>query len=136
MIDLSIEEMMHFREVIKILHDRGLYLSADTKDPYVNALRKHMRKGTDEYFLDRLLVGSIIEARGCERFGLVAQALPEGDMKNFYQAITDSESKHKDLFLTLARNHFNEASIQKRLDYLLDQEAKIVAELPIISALH
>ena len=136
MVDLAIEEMMHFREMIKILHDRGLCLGADSKDYYVNALRKHMRKGTDVYFLDRLLVGSIVEARGCERFGLVAQALKPGEMKDFYQAITDSEAKHEDLFLSLALNHFDEATVNTRLDELLDQEAKIVETLPIIAALH
>ncbi len=136
MVDLSIEELMHFREVVKILHDRGLHLGPDTKDPYVNALRKHMRKGTEVYFLDRLLVGGIVEARGCERFGLIAQALPPGKMKDFYQSITDSEARHKDLFVDLARIYFSEKVIEERLDFLLDEEAKIVAALPIISALH
>lgn len=136
MVDLSIEEMMHFREVVKILHQRGLCLAPDTKDPYVNSLRKHMRKGADVYFLDRLLIGGIVESRGSERFGLIAKALPNGELKDFYQAITDSESRHKDLFIHLAKNHFDEHTINERLNFLLDEEAKIVAELPIISALH
>ena len=35
------------------------------------------------YLLDRLLIGSLVEARGCERFGLIAQALPDGPLKHF-----------------------------------------------------
>ncbi|MCV6613788.1 MAG: tRNA-(ms[2]io[6]A)-hydroxylase, partial [Cellvibrionaceae bacterium] len=49
MIDLSIEEMMHFREVVKLMHERGLILQADSKDPYVNEFRKAIRKGSDAY---------------------------------------------------------------------------------------
>ena len=136
MIDLSLEEMTHFREVVKILHQRGLQLGADMRDPYVNALRQHTRKGSDVYLLDRLLIGSIVEARGCERFGLIAEALPAGELKKFYRAITESEARHEDLFVRLARLYFSEQEIHHRLDELLDIEAQIVAQLPIVAALH
>ena len=88
MSELALEEMVHFRDVVKLLQSRNLTLAADTKDAYINNFRKHMRKG-DVYFLDRLLIGSIVEARGCERFGRVADALPAGELK-FYMAITGS----------------------------------------------
>lgn len=136
MIDLSLEEMTHFREVIKILYQRGLQLGADSKDPYVNALREQMRKGKEMYLLDRLLIGSIVEARGCERFGLIAEALPPGDLKKFYRAITESEARHEDLFCKLALRYFPETQVRERLDELLDTEANIVEQLPIIAALH
>jgi len=136
MIDLSLEEMIHFREVVKILRQRGLQLGADNKDPYVNALRDQMRKGKEVYLLDRLLIGSIVEARGCERFGLIAEALPPGDLKKFYRAITESEARHEDLFCKLALNYFPESEVLARLDELLDIEAKIVEQLPIVAALH
>lgn len=136
MIDLSLEEMTHFREVVKILHQRGLQLAADSKDPYVNALRKHMRSGTEVYLLDRLLIGSIVEARGCERFGLIAEALPAGELKKFYRAITESEARHEDLFVKLASIYFSQDEIAQRMDELLDLEAEIIAHLPIVAALH
>jgi tRNA-(ms[2]io[6]A)-hydroxylase len=136
MIDLSLEEMTHFREVVKILHQRGLRLAADNKDPYVNALRNHTRTGKEVYLMDRLLIGSIVEARGCERFGLIAEALPPGDLKKFYRAITESEARHEDLFCQLALRYFPEVEVQARLDELLNIEAAIVAQLPIVAALH
>ena len=136
MIDLSLEELTHFREVVKILHQRGLRLGADRKDFYVNALRQLSRTGTEVYLLDRLLIGSIVEARGCERFGLIAEALPAGELKKFYRAITESEARHEDLFVKLARLYFPLPEIEQRLDELLDAEAEIVARLPIAAALH
>lgn len=136
MTDLAIEEMQHFREVVKLIYARGGTLGNDQKDEYINRFRKAFRRGTDVYFLDRLLVGGIIEARGCERFGLVAQALPEGELKQFYDAITRSEARHHELFIELAEQYFATDIVHQRLDQLLDFEAQIVAELPLRVALH
>ncbi|NIB42030.1 tRNA-(ms[2]io[6]A)-hydroxylase [Pseudomaricurvus alkylphenolicus] len=136
MIDLSIEEMTHFREVVKIMTERGLQLAADEKDPYINEFRKAMRKGSEPYFLDRLLTAGIIEARGCERFGLVGEALPAGQLQDFYRLIAKSEAKHNTLFIDLAGLYFSENQIAERMDQLLDLEADIVSKLPIRAALH
>ncbi len=136
MLDLALEEMTHFREVVKLMQKRGVILGADTKDAYVGQLRKLMRKGSEVYFMDRLVIGGIIEARGCERFGLIAKALPEGELKKFYTAITESESRHENLFIDLAHRYFPQAQVDARLDELLDAEADICAALPIIAALH
>jgi len=136
MLDLSIEELNHFREVVKLMSARGLQLAPDEKDPYVNDFRQAFRKGSDVYMLDRLLVGGVIEARGCERFGLVGEALEAGPLKQFYQAITASEAKHKDLFIVLAHEYFDASVVDARLDELLDFEAGIVERLPLRAALH
>ncbi|WP_370979382.1 tRNA-(ms[2]io[6]A)-hydroxylase [Agaribacterium sp. ZY112] len=136
MVDLSLEEMVHFRDVLKLMNKRGLILAPDTKDAYVNKLRKHMRQGSELYMLDRLIIAGIIEARGCERFGLIADALPEGELKGFYKAITESEARHESLFIDLARTYFEDSVVDARLDELLDVEAEICAALPIQAALH
>jgi tRNA 2-(methylsulfanyl)-N6-isopentenyladenosine37 hydroxylase len=136
MVDLALEELAHFKQVVKLILERGLVMGADSPDPYVNRLRQLHRKGRDVYLLDRLLIGSIVEARGCERFGLVASALPNGSLKHFYQAICESEARHEDLFLHLARRYFSPAEVHMRMDELLDQEAEIVRALPIRAALH
>jgi len=136
MIDLALEELSHFRAVVKLMHARGLILLPDEKDLYVNALRRNMRDGKAYYFMDRLLIGGIVEARGAERFGLIAAALPAGEMKRFYQSITRSETAHKDLFLQLAEKYFDSTEVHMRLDDLLKAEAAIVSELPIRLALH
>ena len=75
MADLAIEELTHYREVLKWIHQRGLTIGPDHKDPYVVTFRESIRQGREVYLLDRLLTASIIEARGAERFALVAAAL-------------------------------------------------------------
>jgi len=136
MAELAVEELTHYREVVKWIHRRGLLTVADRKDQYVLALRETIRKGREEYLLDRLLTASIIEARGAERFALVAGALEAGPLQKFYQSIARSEGRHFELFLHLAHQYLPAPMIGQRWDELLDLEAEIVAALPIQAALH
>ncbi len=136
MIDLAIEELSHYRDVFKLIRERQLTIPPDQKDPYVNQLRALIRKGTEYYFLDRLLVAGIIEARGLERFTCIADALPMGKLKGFYVAIARSEARHADLFLSLAQQYFDPNAITTRLETLLTQEANLLENLPVRAALH
>ena len=136
MSELAVEEMVHFREVIKIIQARGLILGADTKDPYVNGMRSLMRQGSDLYLLDRLLTAGVIEARGAERFGLIANALPESELKTFYRSLTRSENRHFELFLDLASEYFAAETINTRWQEILVFESRVVVDLPIRAALH
>ena len=136
MIDLAREELEHFHLVYQKIAERGLILGSDTKDPYVGRLAREHREGSRPYFLDRLLLAGIVEARGCERFGLLATALPSGALKDFYRGIARSEVRHKDLFLNLARVYFDPPEIETRLAELLEIEARVIAELPLRAAVH
>ena len=86
--------------------------------------------------MDRLLVAGIVEARGCERFGLVAEALPPGELKNLYQNFTRAEARHRSLFGRLARSYFDARQVATRTAELLALESEIVIGLPLRPALH
>lgn len=136
LIPFAQEELEHYAQVMAIILDRGLDTRPDEKDPYVGALMKLVERGTEAYFLDRLLVLGIVEARGCERFGMVAEALEPGRLKDFYTDITRSEARHHGLFVRLAREYFPGEMVQQRLDELLDAEARIVGALPLRPTVH
>lgn len=136
MLDLAIEELAHFRDVMALLLEQGLQSGSDQKDPYVNQLHKAMDQGTEAYLLDRLLIASIVEARGAERFGMIAKALPDGRLKTFYHSITESENQHYKLFLSLAEQYCETDLILPRLEQLLEIEANIIRQLPDRPALH
>ena len=136
MLELAQEELAHFHQVFRLMVPRGLQLVPETKDPYVGALRKLVRDGRDHLLLDHLCVAGVVEARGCERFGLIAEGLPQGDLQEFYRAITRSEARHGGLFLRLARQYHAPAVVDARVNTLLALEADIVAQLPLRPALH
>ena len=136
MMDIAREELEHFYQVYLQLVARDLTLAKDQKDEYVGALRKQIRNGPEAYFLDRLLVSGIVEARGCERFDLIAQAHPEPPLKAFYKEIAASEARHDEAFCGLARAYFDNDVVQARLDALLDIEAQVMLALDVRPALH
>jgi len=136
MLNLAIEELSHFRDVMRLILERDLQPSADQKDEYVNRLHQAMDQGKEAYLLDRLLIASIVEARGAERFGMIAGEVEEPRLKKFYQAITDSEARHYQMFLDLAELYFPAERITPRLEQLLEIEADIFRTLPMKPALH
>jgi tRNA-(ms[2]io[6]A)-hydroxylase len=135
MVDLAYEELGHFRRVFDVIVRRGGTLGADSKDLYVGHLLALVRRGPDEYLLDRLLVAGVVEARGCERFRMLGEAL-DGDMGELYRGFATSEASHAALFVRLARVYFPADVVDARLDELLTAEIEAVHALPIRPALH
>jgi tRNA-(ms[2]io[6]A)-hydroxylase len=138
LIEFSREELEHFQIMYRIVHARGLRLSDDYKDPYVNALRSQVRNGGERMLLDKLLVAGIVEARGCERLFMVAEALAEqgSPLAEPYLGLARAEARHHGLFFRLARAYFDEAVIDERASQLLDYEADLVKQLPHRAAVH
>lgn len=136
MVAFAREELEHFHQVLQIIQARGLALTPDEKDPYVDQLQRWVRGGRDERLLDRLVLGGVVEARGCERFGMIRDALPEGDLQSFYAELTRCEARHAGLFLRLARHYFSEAEIDARVGSLLTLEGDIVPGLELRGTLH
>ena len=137
MIELAIEELNHFKQVMKIITSRNLIIENEKKDPYVNELRRHMKKSDSEaYLLDRLLSGAVIEARGEERFRLLAENLSDQALRSFYARISASEARHFCLFLDLADKYFHRKTIEDRLSEWIEIEKLAIESLPITNRLH
>jgi tRNA 2-(methylsulfanyl)-N6-isopentenyladenosine37 hydroxylase len=135
MVELACEELEHFRRVYEIIVRRGGSLAADSRDMYVGKLLALVRRGPDFYLLDRLLVAGVVEARGCERFRLLAEGL-DSDLAPFYLDFARGEARHAALFVRLAKIYFSADLVHRSLDQLLASEAEIVASLPLRPALH
>jgi tRNA-(ms[2]io[6]A)-hydroxylase len=136
MIAFAREELEHFHQVYRLLHARGLQLGPDAPDPYVAPLLAAVRNGRDERLLDRLLVAGVVEARGTERFGLVATHVPDSALADFYRGLAQSEARHAGMFVRLARAEFPDADVDARLEALYDLEAEVITSLPVRAALH
>ncbi len=137
LIDTAVEELEHFRSVYEIMEERGVKLPAEmTQDLYVKQLIDRCRSSKRERFIDRLLLASIIECRGAERFRLVYEALPEGELKKFYHNLWASEAKHGHIFVKMALNYFEKDEVYERLNELNNIEAEVLKGLPLKAALH
>lgn len=138
LIETGVEELEHFRQVYVHMAKRGVRLSKEMQqDPYITALIKLCHTDPINRFLDRLLLASIIECRGAERFRLVCDAIENDDeLKEFYHVLWVSEAKHGNVFVKMALNYFPEKQVYARLDELNTAEGKIVDGLPLRAVLH
>ncbi len=137
LIETAIEELEHFQQVYDLLKNRGVQLGHQIgEDPYVKALIKRCHSGRNERFMDRLLVASVVETRGAERFRMVSEAQDDPIMHRFYKVLWASEAKHGHLFVKMALNYFEKEEVYKRLEWWIVQEAEILNQLEIRPALH
>ncbi len=136
LVDLAIEELEHFRQCYRLMRKRNIALAPDRPDPYVGALLQLQRHGRDAHLLDQLLLFSLVEARGAERFHLLSTALTDPELKTFYKSLWAGEARHAHLFADMALRYFDAPTVYGRLNELAAAEAEIVRRLPWRPALH
>lgn len=125
------EEWGHFRMVWAELCKRGFALSRQRKDEYVNLLLQQEPKGLtrDKKLLHKLMLCALIEARSCERFRLLSLQLEDEHLRKFYHKFMVSEAGHYRLFIALAEQYYDQATIRIVWQHWLDIEASIMLQL-------
>jgi tRNA 2-(methylsulfanyl)-N6-isopentenyladenosine37 hydroxylase len=136
---LAREESEHFRLVHEQLHMRTQRLGMPASDGYVMKLAAAARENRHDdvpALLDKLLVAALIEGRSCERFRLLAEQLPQADLRDFYRDLMVSEARHFTLFCSLAADGFGREASRTRLATLALREAEIVKHLSVGPQVH
>jgi len=120
LIEIGIEELEHFQQVYQLMVSKGVpMVHSIGADPYLKILMKHCHSGREERFLDRLLIASIVETRGAERFKLVADAQTDPDLARFYKTLWVSEAKHGHVYTKMALNYYYEKKLPPNIFFLL-----------------
>ena len=133
---LAREELMHFEQLLGLLAQRGLAFGRHRPSPYAGKLRERERSREPERLIDTFLCCSLIEARSCERFGLLAEAATEPALAVFWARLLEAEARHHGIYLSLARSLAPEAEVMARLRELAIHEAAVLAEARFSAHLH
>ena len=137
LIETALEELVHFKLVYEIMDQKKITLPKQLEqDNYIGGLIKKCRSGREERLLDRMVVAAVVEARGGERFRIVAENIEEEELQKFYDMLWRSEYKHSDVFLRLALSYWKWEEIEERLVYFIHEEAIICEGLPFRAAVH
>lgn len=120
------EEMAHFTQVLDLLERRGIRFRRLTPSGYGRKLNDLVRKQEPGKAIDRLLVAALIEARSCERFGLLRDRLPDRELAEFYGGLFASEARHHATYVELARLFDRTGEVDRRLEELAAAEAEII----------
>ena len=124
------EELEHFHMVLGILDTRGIRFRRLSSGPYGRKLNSLIRTTEPQRAVDRLLVASLIEARSCERFRLLADHVKESEpeLSQFYASLFESEARHHTTYVKLAEDFAARDMVKSRLDQLSDLESHIIAQ--------
>jgi tRNA-(ms[2]io[6]A)-hydroxylase len=143
LVALAQEELAHFDQVLALLASRGIALGPPRVDEYAAALHAAVAKQKGRapsgcrlagephgpsVLVDRLLVSALIEARSCERFKLLADAMGDRhELFSFYNALFVAEARHYRDLVDLARTASESVGVvTDRLAELAALEAEIV----------
>lgn len=122
------EELAHFRMVLDLLERRGMRFRRLEPSSYGRKLNDLVRKQEPQRAIDRLLVASLIEARSCERFGLLRDRLRDPELAEFYGSLFASEARHHATYVEMARQFDRHGEVDRRLAELSAAEAAIIDE--------
>ncbi len=133
---IAIEELQHFQLVLDLLKRRGIEFGQPYPSPWIAGLMKSVRHGVRQQSIDHLLCCSLIEARSCEKFQILANELKRIDpeLSQFYGSLVESEGNHYATYLLMARD-IDAEETERRMDYYLDLDARLIQEpnpLPIL----
>lgn len=124
---LAREELRHFEQVLKAMHDRGIAYQPLSASRYAQGLHAGVRRQEPGRLVDTLIVGALIEARSCERFGRIAPHL-DAKLGEFYQSLLKSEARHFNDYLRLANMVADADDIDRRLEHFRALERGLIEE--------
>jgi tRNA 2-(methylsulfanyl)-N6-isopentenyladenosine37 hydroxylase len=128
MTEIVQEELDHFHQVRAIIDRRGIRFYKLSPSAYGAKLHELVNKQEPQRAVDRLLVAALIEARSCERFGLLRDRLADRELASFYGSLFESEARHHSTYVRLAKHFMNEEAVHRRLAELAEAEGEIVAQ--------
>ena len=124
---IVVEELDHFRMVLDLLERRGIRFRRLPPSNYGRQLNELIAKQEPQKGIDRLLIAGLIEARSCERFGILREQLADQELANFYGNLFESEARHHSTYVRLAKLFGTEAQVHARLEEFAAAEAEIIA---------
>lgn len=137
LIQISVEELLHFKQVYELIRYRGQELNGVfQKDPYIKGLMSIVSGDSDQLFMDRLIIASVAELRGSERFKLIGEVCNDKKIARFYSNLHLQELEHIDSFIKMAKVYFDPKDVDYRTEEILQKEAEITSSLPWRSAIH
>src|SRR5262245_29333341 len=127
---IAIEELQHFQLVLDLLKRRNIPFTQPYPSRWISGLMRSVRQGQRHQVIDHLLCCALIEGRSCEKFQILASSelqSSDADLAQFYSSLVESEGNHYATYILMARA-IDDAETDRRLDFYLDLEAKLLRE--------
>jgi len=123
---LAREELRHYEQVAELIRNLGVTPQRLAPGRYAERLRRPVAKAEPQRQVDLMICGAFIEARSCERFAALGEAIgaPVGEL---FQGLHKAEARHYRVYLDLARRAAERAGVA--LEARIEEFAALEAEL-------
>lgn len=135
--EIALDEVNHLNLVLELLKKREIRFEKYHSSLYVSGLRERLgQSNSSDELVDKLLISSLVEARSCERFLLLAENIEDRELSKVYLGLWSSEHRHYEVFLKLAYYVLPKEIVDQRFENLLNFEAEFVQSLNTKVGLH
>jgi tRNA-(ms[2]io[6]A)-hydroxylase len=126
---LAREELRHYEQVAKLIRKLEVAPLRLAPGRYAERMRRLVAKVEPLREVDLMICGAYIEARSCERFAALAQAIG-APLKHLFEGLHNAESRHYRVYLDLARRAAKRAgaSLEARVDAFAALEADLITQ--------
>ena len=126
---LAREELRHFEQVAKLIGALKIAPQRLAPGRYATQLRRLVSSSEPQREVDLMICGAFIEARSCERFALLAEAIDE-PIAALFRGLHEAEARHYELYLGLASRAALRAGIdlEGRIAAFAAREAQLATD--------
>ena len=123
---LAREELRHYEQVAKLIGDLNITPQRLAPGRYATRLRRLVAGSEPQREVDLMVCGAFIEARSCERFAVLGEAI-DAPAAELFRGLHAAEARHYELYLGLASRAARRAGIG--LDSRIAEFAALEAQL-------
>ena len=134
---LAREELRHYEQVGKLIRKLGVAPQRLAPGRYAERMRRLVAKAEPLREVDLMICGAFIEARSCERFAVLAEAIG-APLKDLFEGLHNAESRHYRVYLDLARRAAKRAGapLEARIEAFAGLEAELVTQTDPVFRFH
>jgi tRNA 2-(methylsulfanyl)-N6-isopentenyladenosine37 hydroxylase len=124
---LAREELRHYEQVARLMRSLGVVPRRLAPGRYAERMRRLVAKSEPRRELDLMICGAFIEARSCERFAALGDAIG-APLSGLFQGLHNAEARHYRAYLDLARRASRRAGValETRIEEFAALEAQLI----------
>jgi tRNA 2-(methylsulfanyl)-N6-isopentenyladenosine37 hydroxylase len=124
---LAREELRHYEQVAKLIRAMKIVPQRLAPGRYAERLRRLVSRSEPQREVDLMICGALIEARSCERFAVLSDAIGT-PMRELFQGLHAAEERHYQVYLKLAGRAAARAALdlEQRVEEFADLEAELI----------
>jgi tRNA 2-(methylsulfanyl)-N6-isopentenyladenosine37 hydroxylase len=124
---LAREELRHYEQVAKLIRGMGMTPRRLAPGRYAERMRRLAAKSEPHREVDLMICGAFIEARSCERFAALGEAMG-APLSDLFRGLHSAEARHHRVYLDLARRAAGRAGValEPRIEEFAALEAQLI----------